>query len=284
MPLLANSRIIIQIHYPQNTSGQQDSTSINFKLTSNTLRPFYMDAVLNHATNITNGPLIILPNQTKTFYEAYTVPADVTALNVAPHMHLIGKSMKVYGITPIGDTLKFVDLPNWDFHWQGAYDFRKLVKIPANTVLHAEAFYDNTSANPDNPNNPPALVTAGEATTDEMMLSFFTYTYYLPGDENIAIDNSNLIDISEEVAPPPTTSSAFEIYPSPCHDQLTIIWKTPANTITELPLEIYNSNGQLIFKTTITESNIAQKLSVYHLNSGNYFLKAGNQTHSFTKL
>jgi hypothetical protein len=60
-----------------------------------------------------------------------------------------------------------------------------MLKIPAGSTLKAHAVYDNTSANPHNPNTPPQLVTAGEATTDEMFLVFFQYLDYVEGDENL---------------------------------------------------------------------------------------------------
>jgi hypothetical protein len=36
-----------------------------------------------------------------------------------------------------------------------------------------DAVYDNSAANPANPNRPPQRVTFGEATTDEMFYCFF---------------------------------------------------------------------------------------------------------------
>ena len=53
--------------------------------------------------------------------------------------------------------------------------------------MHIHATYDNTSGNPYNPNNPPALVTWGEGTTDEMYLVGTRFVPYHDGDENIVI-------------------------------------------------------------------------------------------------
>jgi hypothetical protein len=50
------------------------------------------------------------------------------------------------------------------------------MKIPAGSKLRVEARYDNSSANPRNPNNPPKRVTWGEQTTDEMFLLIAYYT------------------------------------------------------------------------------------------------------------
>ncbi len=282
MQLPANAHIILQIHYPQGSNGQADSTKVNFKLSTATLRPLFMDAVLSHGTNMTNGPLIIPANTTKTFYERYVVPVDVSVLNVAPHMHLIGRSMKVYAIKTGNDTLGLIDIPEWDFHWQGSYDFRKMLHFPVGTVLEAEAFYDNTTANPENPSNPPQLVYAGEGTTDEMMLSFFTYTAYFPGDENIVIDNSPLVDLTAATNPIPTIDADFTLYPVPAIDQIQLHFNK-ALTVNELPVQVYTMQGQLLYQWPVSLQQSDMIINVKGLSAGTYLLKAGQQCKVFSK-
>lgn len=50
---------------------------------------------------------------------------------------------------------------------------QNITKVPKGTFFYSEVQYDNTADNPHNPSNPPKLVTLGEGTTDEMMLTFF---------------------------------------------------------------------------------------------------------------
>jgi hypothetical protein len=136
--------------------------------------------------------LIIPANTVSTFTADYNIPAQVnlTLLDVFPHMHLLGKSITAWAETPTNQTIPFIEIPDWDFHWQGFYDFRNPVKLPGGSVLRSTATYDNTASNPYNPNNPPTVVTGGEATNEEMMLVYFSYTLYFNGDENIVIDGS----------------------------------------------------------------------------------------------
>src|SRR6185436_13388896 len=119
----ANTNIVIQIHYPGGITNQTDSTKILFKLSSSLLRNVTITPPLNHF-NLTNGPLVIPPNTTRTFYSQYTIPVTLSTLSVGPHMHLIGKSIMSYGVTPSNDTIPFINIPEWDFHWQGLYSFR----------------------------------------------------------------------------------------------------------------------------------------------------------------
>lgn len=70
------------------------------------------------------------------------------------------------------------------------YTFKEPMKIPKGSILHVESIYDNSSENPNQPNNPPKKVTWSEQTTDEMFLLIVGYTVdgaapggrsYLPG-------------------------------------------------------------------------------------------------------
>ena len=133
----------------------------------------------------------IKANDKKTFTLEVTNPgADLSVLYVWPHMHYIGKEFTAYVISPAGDTIKMVHIPDWDFRWQEIYRMRNLVKIPKGSVLHFEGTYDNTTENPANPNNPPRTIFS-EGTmrsTDEMMTLLMVYLPYQDGDEKIVLD------------------------------------------------------------------------------------------------
>ncbi len=188
-----NADIIVQVHYPAGTVGMKDSTKIHFYFAPSAgIREVFMEPVLYHDFDMTNGPLMIPADTIKTFYEQFPAPGDMTLLGAFPHMHLIGQTIKSYGVLPTGDTDKYVSVNKWDFHWQGFYMFSKFKKAPAGTLLRAEATYNNTSSNPSNPYSPPQNIVVGENTTNEMMIVFFVYTSYLPGDENIIVDSTIL--------------------------------------------------------------------------------------------
>ena len=199
----AGARIVLQIHYPDGSAGQMDSTRINVKFSAiTTLRNVNIAPILN-MNNLTNGPLFIPADSVRTFYSKFTIPANITAIMVGPHAHLLCKKFEVYGVTPINDTIRFIKINDWNFHWQGGHGFQKPVKIPIGTVLHSMAYYDNTVNNPDNPNSPPQNVSQGEATTDEMMLIYFAYLPYQAGDENIIIDTASHMAHYQNCVPEP---------------------------------------------------------------------------------
>ncbi|NND32802.1 MAG: hypothetical protein HKN76_09440, partial [Saprospiraceae bacterium] len=141
--------LVAQIHYPEGSVGQFDSTLINLKFSeSNNLRRIENLPVLNHSFGI-DRELYIPANTRQTFYETFfPVPLKVTMTGIAPHAHLICESMKAFATTITGDTIPLIDIPHWDFEWQGFYQFQKPVVIPAFSTLHGEATYNNTTSNP----------------------------------------------------------------------------------------------------------------------------------------
>lgn len=133
----------------------------------------------------------IKANEKQKFTLEVTNPSeDQSLLHVWPHMHLIGKSFKAYALTQGGDTIRLVNIPNWDFRWQEIYQFRSPVKIPKGSIVRLECEYDNTADNPFNPNSPPKTIfSQGDMkTTDEMMTLMMIFTPYKQGDEKIKLD------------------------------------------------------------------------------------------------
>jgi thiol-disulfide isomerase/thioredoxin/mono/diheme cytochrome c family protein len=94
----------------------------------------------------------------------WTIPADVEALAVTPHMHLLGRDILMSLTFPDGRTEDLIKIPDWDFNWQNTYYFEKPISLPEGTVLKVVAHYDNSEDNPRNPRRPPELVKFGEAT------------------------------------------------------------------------------------------------------------------------
>ncbi|MBK7752555.1 MAG: hypothetical protein IPI41_08125 [Flavobacteriales bacterium] len=189
IPLEAGADLVMQVHYPAGSNALVDSTRINLQLSpGGFIRDMAIDAILEHFLTLTDGPLVIPANTVKTFHNQYTTAFPATITAIGPHAHLICTSMKAFAVAPGNDTIPLIDIPAWDFRWQGLYQFRKPIYLPANTVLYGEATYDNTANNESNPNDPPEQVTLGEATTDEMMLFYFGWTYGFPIDTTIVVD------------------------------------------------------------------------------------------------
>lgn len=264
--------IILQVHYPSYISNTTDSSKVYFKFSSASLREVFIAPALNHtAPSLQNGPLYIPANQKKSFNSKYTLPVDISIFAVAPHMHLLGKSITAYGVTAGGDTMPFIHIPNWDFHWQRTYSFRNVVKTPRLMTLWAEAYYDNTTANANNPNQPPKAVALGEGTGDEMLLVYFWYTLYQAGDENIVIDGSAPKNVGTTVL----ARKAVKSYPNPA-DNVVIIDNWNGNP-GSLLCHIYSFSGQLIQKCDFRVlPNGGLEVNVQDVPAGTWLLRVAD--------
>lgn len=137
----------------------------------------------------------LLPNEKKRFKLDLMNPGEnFSLMYVWPHMHLLGKEFKAYALAPGGDTIRLVNIPDWDFRWQEIYRFKKLTVVPKGSRLHIEGLYDNSAENPFNPYNPPqAIASSGDMkSVDEMMTLMMVFLPYQPGDENLVLDDKKL--------------------------------------------------------------------------------------------
>lgn len=276
----ANGYYVVEMHYAPGSAGQTDASTINLTYTNApTIREVKVDPLLLHSSNMTDGPLSIPANTVKTFHEKFKVTSTQSVLTVFPHMHLIGKSVKSYAIDATNTTIPLINIPAWNFHWQGFYTFQKIQKITPNTYLWAEASYDNTSNNPWNPSTPPQNVTSGEHTTDEMMIVFFAYTAYQTGDENIVLDSTILT--STPISPAIEKGKMFAVFPNPVNAQLHINIHSEANVINKI--ELMNELGERILTRELqadSKEYLSERIDMQALPSGLYFVKVTNAKES----
>jgi mono/diheme cytochrome c family protein len=98
----------------------------------------------------------------------FTLPMDVDVLAVYPHAHYLGHLLEGYATLPNGQRKWLIRIPDWDPNWQGAYHYKQSVFLPKGSVISMRYHYDNSAANPRNPNQPPRRVVSGNQATDEM--------------------------------------------------------------------------------------------------------------------
>ena len=258
----AGAKITSQIHYPLGSGGTIDSTKINFF--------FYENGVTN-IREVFNEPLLIKtnlyipPNTSPNFTTEFPngnnfLTKDLSIISVFPHMHLIGQEITSYAVDPTNDTIPFEKITHWDFEWQGAYNFKNLLKVPIGSKLFAKAKYNNTSSNPHNPNDPPQLITFGESTTDEMFIVFLQYTDYQQGDENLNLED--LLNVGEKEK---MQFKTLNLFPNPTKNNI----KVELPFLEEIAYSIIDMEGKIVQQNNISN---ATDISVKNLSSGNYLL------------
>ncbi len=97
-----------------------------------------------------------------------TLPVGVEVLAIYPHAHYIGKQLEAWATLPDGTRTRLIKIADWDINWQAVYNYRKPVWLPKGTTVEMRITYDNSEANPRNPNHPPKRVRTGPRSEDEM--------------------------------------------------------------------------------------------------------------------
>ncbi len=98
----------------------------------------------------------------------FRLPMDVDVLAIYPHAHYLGKLLEAYATLPGEKRQWLIRIPDWDSNWQAVFRYRQPVFLPAGTLVSMRYHYDNSAANPRNPNQPPKRVKSGNNATDEM--------------------------------------------------------------------------------------------------------------------
>lgn len=164
--LRKGSDLVMQIHYHPDGKATTDRSRVGIYFTRSPATTIVGGlAVLNTKLHIPAGEA-----HHRASGQSAPLPVDVNVLGVGPHMHLLGRQMKAVAETPTGAIIPLIWIKDWDFNWQGAYAYRKPVRLPKGSIVRVECVYDNSAANASNPNSPPRDVSWGEQTTDEMLL------------------------------------------------------------------------------------------------------------------
>jgi len=131
-------------------------------------------------TGLKNGPMALdIPPNSVAHTEGFTVLRENTIItNFQPHFHLRGKAMHVEAILPNGATQVISSVENFNFNWMTNYIYAEdaAPAFPKGTIIHVTAWYDNTSANKNNP-DPNQWVGYGDRTVDEMAHAWMNVVY-----------------------------------------------------------------------------------------------------------
>jgi hypothetical protein len=170
------SDLVVQIHYHRNGRLEKDRTRIGLYFSKQPIKKPLQSLVIAGGTG--GLPIFVIPKGDEHFrvHGGVKIEQDCQLHTIMPHMHLIGKEIKVTMTPPKGKPQTLIAIKDWDYNWQETYYFKESVPVKAGTVLEVEAFYDNSAKNPNNPNDPPKTVYTGEQTTNEMCFIFLGAT------------------------------------------------------------------------------------------------------------
>lgn len=186
LPLYPGAVIVMQVHYNLANGHEPDVTQAQLQyapdpgnLTEALVFPIVNDsfsvppgaAPPDPASVVTQSwPMSLLANYGVASFKIY---------NVFPHMHLRGAQISMDVTHQDGTRQTLIDIPRWDFHWQGGYDLAQPVVVKQTDTLGLKCVYDNSAANQPvigGVQQQPKTLTWGEGTNDEMCIGFYYVT------------------------------------------------------------------------------------------------------------
>lgn len=208
VPLLANAKIVMQIHYhPAGVQADIDFTSVDLQFSSVWPRKMYFVSAVGNEDTAPNllpspdeaigaPPQFFIPKNVADHPETMTRTIDslgdltnVKVFSVNPHMHLVGSHISSKLVRPAarGTDPKEECLANggWNFDWQRTYVYDAPIdQLPGLAVgdrIEVSCKWNNTIENPfvqrmlHDSNLPPQPIDLrlGEQTTNEMCLEIF---------------------------------------------------------------------------------------------------------------
>jgi uncharacterized cupin superfamily protein len=89
-------------------------------------------------------------------------------IGAMPHMHFLGKSMRLTLHYPDGAVKTLLDVPRFDFAWQTVYRLEPPLLLPKGTRVEMVAAHDNSAGHKGQRYSPPRNTRFGERSDDEM--------------------------------------------------------------------------------------------------------------------
>jgi peroxiredoxin len=182
--------LYFQIHYTPIGTEQEDRTKLGLIFSDKP--PVHEVSV----ASIVNQKILIPPGEAAHPESAeLKVPADVVILGYTPHMHIRGKAF-TYEAVKGNQTNKLLEVPVYDFNWQLSYRYAEPLVVEQGSTLRALAVYDNSAANPANP-DPTKTVKWGSQSDDEMMIGYIEY-YFLHPNTSAKLNSKPSAEIGKE--------------------------------------------------------------------------------------
>jgi Copper type II ascorbate-dependent monooxygenase, N-terminal domain/Copper type II ascorbate-dependent monooxygenase, C-terminal domain len=191
------SMMVLQLHYNTLSSAPApDQTRVELMLAPEVERP----AVTVPFTKfqwVTGGEPMVIPAGDPSVTHSVDMPANNPILRQIMgdlglgaddgfvvhgsglHMHYLGTAASISVVRSGGSEDCMLEIPEWDFAWQGGYTLREPLRVGPDDSLRLSCTWDNSAENQHSVNGEllePQSVQWGEGTTDEMCLGVLYVT------------------------------------------------------------------------------------------------------------
>jgi hypothetical protein len=162
------SDLVLSTHFHPSGKAEKETSVVGIYFAKAAPTQAFSGVQLPPIFGVLEGINIPAGEKEYTIRDSWVLPVDVKAFNAGAHAHYLAKHMTLTATFPDRTTRTLLEIRDWNFAWQEQYQFKEFVPLPKGTRLDVTITYDNSADNPRNPNRPPARVTWGEQSTDEM--------------------------------------------------------------------------------------------------------------------
>ncbi|MDC0716462.1 monooxygenase [Nannocystis bainbridge] len=159
--MAAGRQAVLQMHYNQVHGAGSDQTAIDLQLAASVAHEASVKRVEDAYLELPPGRPAVVESDTRELHE------DFTLWGVWPHMHDLGRQLRVTARGPGGDTC-LAQVNDYRFHWQQFAFYERPLHVRAGDTLQIDCTYDTTGR---------TMTTSwGYGTADEMCIGFFYVT------------------------------------------------------------------------------------------------------------
>jgi len=192
--LLPGTDLVVQLHLRPSGKPERVRPSIGIFFTNDP------PAAPPLALRLSKQSIDIAAGERYTVRDTYRLPVPVAVHAVHPHAHSRATDIKAYAELPDGTRRSLLHIPDWDFNWQDVYRYEAPIELPAGTTISMEYAYDNSAANPRNPDRPPRRVIFGQNSSDEMGDLWLQVRTRTPGDRATLVNDFRPKTLAEDAA------------------------------------------------------------------------------------
>jgi len=178
--LAANSMVRWDIHYyPMGQKIENDVIEMGVWLYPENYRVPFKQDLKNYTLLMKGGELEIPPHGTAVTqgFHSFDSPVRIDSFQPHGHFRLAGMTLEVF-YPDTGKLEMISSVSNWTNRWHTSHIYADDAAplVPKGAVLVITGYYDNTSANPNNP-DPDQWVGVGSRTADEMSHAWIAVTH-----------------------------------------------------------------------------------------------------------
>lgn len=155
--------LILQMHYNTAAGVTPDRTRVQLEVGSDGVTPGRFIPMVDTALSLAPRMSSVSAGASLRLADRGNVRTPLRVFGVFPHMHTLGRTLRLEIQRNDGSRECIVDVPRWNFHWQRLYFHARPIRLDPTETLQIRCTYDTSTR--DTP------TVWGEGTADEMCVA-----------------------------------------------------------------------------------------------------------------